>query len=225
MMALLRRRPDSKYKENEETSGFSGKHHSSGFNIVLTCGFNAMLVYLSRTVPGNWHDMRIMKENPIDLGLWHMNGEPHNEESAKVMALLENLVDKGFKGIAKYYYHLMWNVPHIGKNKKSPKELVEAYKSKNKARIAAALGLTVQQLIENQQHSSRRSLVERVIGKLKRWTVLVGPFRGTASQLNRQYDILGGIWNLDKLWHEIKRDEGSIIDSLMEKRYQYIKKR
>ena len=39
---------DSKDKENEETSGFSGKHHSAGFNTVLTCGFNGLLVHTSR---------------------------------------------------------------------------------------------------------------------------------------------------------------------------------
>ena len=154
-----------------------------------------------------------------------MNGEPHNDESAIIMKLLESLADLGFLGMQTTHPHINWSVPTRGKNKKSPKEITEAFKSKKKARIAEALGLTLQQYDENKKLSSRRSLIERVIGKLKRWDVLAGPFRGTASQLNRQFEIIGGIWNLDIVWHEVIRDEGSMIRRLMEMRSQYIKKR
>ena len=104
--------PDSSDKESLETSGFSGKHHMSGFNTLLTCTANGLLVHMSRTVPGNWHDFRVLKENPVDLGLFHMLGEPKNKESAKAMAIIKNLLDKGFIGMDTYFPYIWSFVPH-----------------------------------------------------------------------------------------------------------------
>ena len=221
----LTRAHDSKDTDNEETSGFSGKHHASGFNTVLTCTGTGLLVAQSKTVPGNQHDFRVMKENPIDLGLFHMNGEPENEESAKVMEKVENIVDKGFAGMDKHFTHIKSVIPHKGKDVKSPKEIREAYKSKDKGAIASALGLTPEQYDENRANSSRRSLIERSIGSLKRWAILVGVFRGTASDLNRQFEILSGITNLEILWSEIEQNEAPLLAMLAKKRAAYTKKR
>lgn len=221
----LTRAPDSKDTGNMETSGFSGKHHTSGFNTVLTCTGAGLIVAQSRTVPGNQHDFRVIKENRIDLGLFHMNGEPENEESAKVMEQVENLFDKGFIGMDKHFTHIKSVIPHKGKDIKSPKEIREAYKSKDNDAIASALGLTTKQYIENRAISSRRSLIERAIGSLKRWGILVGPFRGTASELSRQFDIIAGIVNLDILWPEIEQNEAPLLAMLAKKRAAYTKKR
>ena len=68
----LTRAPDSTDTDSEETSGFSGKHHTPGFNTVLTCTGAGLLVAASKTVPGNRHDFRVIKENPVDLGRFHM---------------------------------------------------------------------------------------------------------------------------------------------------------
>ena len=221
----LTRAPDSADTESEETSGFSGKHHTPGFNTVLTCTGAGLLVASSKTVPGNRHDFRVIKENPVDLGLFHMKGEPKSGESAKVMKKTDNLFDKGFVGAAKHFKHIKSLIPHRGRHIKSPKEIGEAYRSGNDAAVAAALGLTPEQYAENRKISSRRSLIERVIGRLKRWDILAGPFRGTASELNRQFDILGGITNLDILWPEIERNEAPLLAMLAARRAAYVKKR
>lgn len=217
--------PDSRDADNEETSGFSGKHHRPGFNTVVTCTGKELLVGVSKTAPGNWHDFRIIKNNPLDLGLWKMLGKPKNKEAAKVMENTKMRLDLGFVGYKKIFTNVKTCLPHKGKNKKSPKDLVAAYKSKDKNAIAAALGLTPEQYDENRALSSERSLVERVIGKLKRWDVLGGIFRGTASELNRQFVIVSGLLNLSLLWPEIEREEHRLLVTLAENRAKFKKRR
>lgn len=217
--------PDSRYTDNEETSGFSGKHHRPGFNTVITCTGKELVVGVSKTAPGNRHDFHVIKNNPLDLGLWKMIGEPKNEEASKVMENVRMLLDLGFLGYKKIFTYVRAYLPHKGKNKKSPKELAAAFKSKDKKAIAAALGLTPEQYDENRALSSERSLVERVIGKLKKWEVLGGIFRGTASELNRQFVIVSGLRNLSLLWPEIEEKERHLLVTLAENRAKFKKRR
>ena len=189
------------------------------------CTSTGLLVRMSRIVPGNRYDIRVMWDNLVDLGLWHMNGAPQNDELAKVMASVKNMVDKGFGGMEWDHPHPNWRVPHKGRDKKSPKEIGAAFESKDDAKIATALGLVPEQYAENRVLSSRRYLMECVIGMLKRWEILPGPLRGAASQLNRQFNIVGGILNLGILWPEIERNEAPMICRLMERRVQYHKRR
>lgn len=220
----LTRAPDSTDTDNAETSGYSGKHREPGFNTLLACTGRGHIVSAA-TAPGNRHDFYIMRKNPLDLGLWHMNGEPLNDESAKVMKELRNLCDKGFVGMAKRFPHIRADVQHRGRNIKSPAEIKAAYESGDVAAISSALGLTPQQYRENREISSRRSLVERTIGSLKRWKVLDGPFQGTASELNRQFEVLSGVVNLGIDWPEIERNEAPLLKKLAERRAAYTKKR
>ena len=213
--------PDSSDGDNQETSGFSGKHKMPGFNTLLTCTGRGVLVHKSKTVPGNQHDMKVLKNNLPDLGLFQMGTEPQNEEAAKVIRKTAVYMDKGFIGIEKKCEHINAEIPDRGKNKKSPKELQEAYKSKNKKAIAEALGLTVEQYDRNMRISSERSLIERMIGRLKRWEILSGTYRGTASSLNQQFEILSGVVNLEILWPEIERNEGPLLAKLAARRTRH----
>ena len=154
-----------------------------------------------------------------------MRGAPESAESAKAMADMTVLADRGYIGMDKHFEHIKSRVPHKGKDVKPAKEIRAAYRSKNTAAIAASLGLTIQQYMENKSISSDRSLVERVIGRLKRWEVLSGIFRGSASELNRQFEILSGVVNMDILWPEIERTEAPLLESLMAKRAAYKKPR
>ena len=68
--------------------------------------------------------------------------------------------------------------------------------------------------------------MERAIGSLKRWKVLDGaPFQGTASELNRQFEVLSGVVNLGMDWPEIERNEAPLLKKLAERRAAYTKKR
>ncbi len=55
--------------------------------------------------------------------------------------------------------------------------------------------------------------------------MLDGPFRGTASELHRQFEMLSGIVNLGTTWPEIDRNEGALLKELVEMRAAYVKKR
>ena len=217
--------PRSHDADNMETSGYSGKHHTPGFNTVLTCIGTGLLADISKTVPGNQHDFRVIKENPVDLGLWHMNGKPENKESARVMNAVTVLDDRGFEGMKRHFKYIKSRTPYKGKNKKSAKEIKAAFHTRDDNIIAAALGLTPEQHAENKSISSERSLIERMIGRLKRWNILVGPFRGTASELNLQFEIITGVVNLGILWPEIQRDHGPLLTMLAKKRARYAKRR
>ena len=212
---------DSSDADNLETPGWSGKHGRPGFLTVISCIGNGLLVAKTGTVPGNWHDMKVFKRDLPNLGLFHMEGKPHNEESAKVMRSLENYMDKGFIGIEKHCEYINAKIPTKGKNKKSPKEIKAAHRSGDKKAIAEALGLTVEQLDVNRSLSSTRSLIECMIGRLKKWEITSGTFRGTASDLNRQIEILSGIVNLEILWPEIEQKEGPLLAMLAARRARH----
>ena len=68
--------PKSNDKDNPETSGYSGKIKDSRFNTLAACNEDGLLLYMSETHSGNCHDYAILKENPIDLGLYSMAGGP-----------------------------------------------------------------------------------------------------------------------------------------------------
>ena len=182
-------------KDNPETSGYSGKIKDNSFNTLAACNEDGLLVYLSETHSGNRHDYAILKDNPIDLGLYSMAGGPNT--SAELMQTILLYADRGFIGMEKDYPDIAARVPYRGKGKKSSKEIKAAYKTKDDKTIAYALGLTVQQYHHNKEISSVRSLVERVFANLKKYGALSGTHMGTASELNRTFDVIGGIHNLN----------------------------
>lgn len=182
-------------KDNPETSGYSGKIKDSGFNTLAACNEDGLLVYMSGTYSGNHHDYSILKENPIDLGLYSMAGGPNT--STELMQKILLYADRGFIGMEKDYPDIAARVPYRGKDKKSSREIKAAYKTKDDKAIAYALGLTIQQYKHNKEVSSVRSLVERVFANLKKYGALSGPHIGTASELNRTFDVIGGIHNLE----------------------------
>ena len=212
---------DSTDPANLETSGYSGKRKMPGFNDVFSCIYNGILVAQTGNYPGNWHDMRVFTSNLPDLGLFNMREKPRNEEAAEVMRVMVNYMDKGFEGIKNYCEHINAEIPAKGKNKKSPKELQEAYRSGDKKAIAEALGLSVEQHDKNREISSERSIIERMIGRLKRWKILSGVYRGTASSLTQQYEILSGVVNLEILWPEIEQKEGPLLAMLAARRERH----
>ena len=108
--------PKSNDKDNPETSGYSGKIKDSGFNTLAACNEDGLLVYMSGTYSGNRHDYSILKENPIDLGLYSMAGGPNAslELTQKILAYM----DRGFIGVEKDYTDVAARAPHRGKDKK-----------------------------------------------------------------------------------------------------------
>ena len=211
-------------KDNPETSGYSGKHKMYGFNAGVTITGTGKVVSVD-SAPGNEHDYTMLKNNPPDLGLFNMSKEPETKEEIKVMDQIEVYVDKGYTGIKKDFGFVKSNIPHKGRNKKSPKEIKEAFKTEDDTKIAEALGLTPAQYAENKEISSKRSLNERIIGSMKRWGVLAGPFYGTSSDLKQQLEIISGIVNLETEWEGIERDEASLLAALAKKRANYTKHR
>ena len=187
--------PKSNDKDNPETSGYSGKTKNSGFNTVAACTQDGILVSVSKTCPGNRHDYAILKENLINLGLYDMEGGP--DADAELMRKIKLYMDRGFLGVEKDYPDVAACIPHRGKDKKSSKEIKAAYKTKDDKTIADALGLTLQQYKDNKEISSIRSLIERILASIKKHGALAGPHMGTASELNRTFDVIGGIHNLE----------------------------
>ena len=146
-------------------------------------------------------------------------------EGEKVMKQLGFYGDKAYTGIMKDFKSVNSQVLYKGKNKESVKEIKKAYKTGDIARIAKALGLTVKQHVENKKKSNIRSLIERIIGILKRWGILRGPFSGTASDLKQQFEIISGVVNLGTLWADVEKDEAPLLDMLAKKRAKYTKSR
>ena len=216
---------DSRDADNPETSGFSGKHHQAGFSTLVMAAKTEVIFDVTKSAPGNQHDITICRNNPVDFGLWSTASIPDCLGAAVTMRIIILLLDKGFIGYGKYFPWVRTWIPHRGKNKKSPKELAEAYASKDMEAIAAAHGLTLEQYRENLEQSSERSLIERIIGRMKMWRVLAGIFYGTASQLHQQFIIVSGFLNMSVLWHEVERDECQLLAALREKRARYRKRR
>ena len=212
---------DSTDPANLETSGYSGKRRMPGFNDVFSCIYNGILVAQTGSYPGNWHDMKVFTSSLPDLGLFNMREKSRSEEAAEVMRVMVNYMEKGFEGIKNYCEHINAEIPAKGKNKKSPKELQEAYRSGDKKTIAEALGLSVEQHDKNRKISSERSIIERMIGRLKRWEILSGVYRGTASSLTQQYEILSGVVNMEILWPEIEQNEGPLLAMLAARRERH----
>lgn len=123
-------------KDNPETSGYSGKIKDSGFNTLAACNEDDLLVYLSETHSGNRHDYAILKDNPIDLGLYSMAGGPNT--STELMQKILLYADRGFIGVEKDYPDIAARIPSRGKDKKSSKEIKAVYKTKDDKTIAHA---------------------------------------------------------------------------------------
>ena len=241
--------PKSNDKDNTETSGYSGKHKTYGFNLGTMVTLTRLILQIF-TGPGNRHDYGLLKDNLPNFGLLNMSKEFNsgaesggdddnakdaeptrtaskeiNIEEDKVLDQVEIYGDKAYAGMKKDFSRINSRVMHKGKNKKSLKEIKEAFRTGDDTKKAEALGLTPKQYAENKEMSSVRSRVKHTIGSLKRWGVLRGPFYGTASELKQQAEIISGVVNLETLWADVEKDEAPLLAMLAKKRAKYTKSR
>ena len=100
-------------KDNPETSGYSGKHKTDGYNVGVAITGTGLVVDADPS-PGNEHDYYKIKSKPLRLGLFDMSKEPESEEEIKVMEQTEVDVDKGYTGMKKDFKQVKSNVPHKG---------------------------------------------------------------------------------------------------------------
>lgn len=107
------------------------------------------------------------------------NGKKHDfklfkDSKLKINKNIKLLGDTGYQGIDK-----------IIKNSETPNK-----KTKNKE-------LTKDQKKENQELSSKRILVENVIGSLKRFRILSERYRNRRKRFGLRFNLISGIYNFE----------------------------
>ena len=107
------------------------------------------------------------------------NGKKHDfklfkESNLKINAEIKILADTGYLGINKLF-----------KNSETPQK----NSKKNK--------LTKEQKEENKELSSKRVLVENVIGSLKRFRILSERYRNRRKRFGLRFNLIAGIYNFE----------------------------
>ncbi|MBE7550764.1 MAG: hypothetical protein HS126_24305 [Anaerolineales bacterium] len=134
---------------------------------IIIASLSKLILFVGRTFHGRHHDYAMLKaEFPSD--------QPWFET-------IKLLVDLGFQGIQTDY---------AGQGIQLP------YKKPRKSKSRPDAQLTDQQKLENRALSKVRILVEHAIGGIKRYGILVQPFRNRKE--NFQDDVIAiaaGLWN------------------------------
>ena len=170
---VRRQRPQDKTTRDNT---YSGKKKAYTFNTTIITNKVGLIIQIGKTFEGGTHDLTMIKEDKIDFGKW--SDSMYNSNTPK-KDRLEVLGDKGYKGMQKYYPGATVVMP--AKKKKG-------------------VEFTPEQKAENKAISGRRITVEHSIGRMKRWKIIAGPYRGTKEQFEKDLMIVSGLANFHMLW-------------------------
>jgi len=134
-------RPSSKEPRKE---AYSGKKKSFTLNTQIMTNRDGLIIHKSRPAPGSAHDLRMMREDPPDLGMITrmMKSKRRRPDGGRVRLY----ADLGYVGIRKDYPGAVLRQPH--KRRKGG-------------------SLTEEQRASNRRINSRRVIVEHAIGRIK----------------------------------------------------------
>ena len=172
-------RPQDK---EERKAAYSGKKKTTTYNTGVYATSDGGILGISGTKPGSTHDITELRESIGDMGVI---GESMRDPDTPADERLELLGDGGYQGVAK-------DCP--GANVTTPTK-----KPRNGE-------LTPGQKQRNKSLSSRRIVVEHVMGDIKEYKIMRGPFVGTPEQFNETFNVITGLVNLKKMWPNLPPD-------------------
>jgi len=137
---------------------------------------DGVTIHRSRPAPGSTHDLRMVREDPPDLGMiTRMMKSGRRRPDGECVKLYADL---GYVGIRKDYPGAALRQPHKKKGG----------------------SLTEEQRAANKRINSRRVTVEHAIGRIKQYRRMAVPYEGTAAEFDRDMDVVTGLVNLRMLW-------------------------
>jgi len=143
---------------------------------------DGVTIHKSRPAPASTHDLRMVREDPPDLGMITrmMKSGRRRPDGGRVKLY----ADLGYVGIRKDYPGAALRQPH--KKRKGG-------------------SLTEEQRAANKRINSRRVTVEHTIGRIKQYRRMAGTYEGTAEEFDREMDVVTGLVNLRMLWDARRR--------------------
>ncbi len=176
---VARQRPqDSDARKNT----YSGKKKRFTNNTTVITNKDGLIIQAGKTFEGGTHDLKMITDDPIDLGRWSRG---MFKENTLKKDRLQVLADKGYQGLEKRYPGINLEMP----TKKPPKG-----------------ELTPQQKKRNKKISSKRIKVEHAIGRIKQWARMTGTYNGTIEEFEEEFMVCTGLANFALLWdHKKKR--------------------
>jgi len=138
-------------KKEPRKEAYSGKKKSFTCNTQIMTNRDGLIIHKSRSAPGSTHDLRMMREDPPDLGM--MTRMMKSERSRPDGESVKLYADLGYVGIRKDYPGAVLRQPH--KKKKGVK-------------------LTEEQRAANRRTNGRRVTVEHSIGRIKQYRRMAG---------------------------------------------------
>jgi len=170
-------RPSQKKPRKE---AYSGKKKSFTCNTQIMANRDGVTIHRSRPAPASTHDLRMMREDPPDLGMMtRMMKSGRQRPDGECVKLYTDL---GYVGIKKDYPGAALRQPH----KKGG-------------------GLTEEQRAANKRINSRRVTIQYSIGRIKQYRRMAGTYEGTAAEFDREMDVVTGLVNLRMLWDARRR--------------------
>ena len=167
---------------------YSGKKKTFTIGTITVVNKPNYIVGISESCEGSHHDMNICANNMPILQRWIDNAMKciiaESKESGREYGkqdLLRVLLDLGFQGFEKYYPDTNAILPH-----KKPKNGQ----------------LTKTQHLQNKTRSRNRIPIEHSNAGVKIFSRVNGPYKGTPRELNRELNIVCGLYNLQKMWND-----------------------
>jgi len=136
---------------------------------------DGVTIHKSRPAPASTHDLRMVREDPPDLGMITrmMKSGRRRPDGGRVKLY----ADLGYVGIRKDCPGAALRQPH----KKGG-------------------SLTEEQRAANKRINSRRVTIQHSIGRIKQYRRMAVAYEGTAAEFDREMDVVTGLANLRMLW-------------------------
>ena len=192
-------RVDRSGDKDRRRADYSGKKKAFTFNTNVLTDTRKRILWISETASGSTHDLTLLKEDPLDLGILTRTMSKYDAPKPDRPVLY---VDKGYQGISGYY---------PGATIRQP-----AKRRPNSDRQTG--GLTADDLALNREINGTRVVVEHAIGMIKRYRGTTTPFWGTPKELNDELNIISGLVNLNLDRDRIKKENESLIRERARKR-------
>ena len=169
---------------------FSGKVGAATYNTNALSDPGGLMLWISPSVPGSVHDIRLLREYMPDFGYLTdimMAGPPGDARPVLV-------VDKGYLGAQKLLLGTCIMIP-----------------IKRRMGSDEGGGLSQKDRDHNRAVAQVRYVVEQCMGRIKLFGMMRGPYRGTPDRFNGDMNVVAGLANLRHLREHIRAAHADTI--------------
>ena len=165
-----------------QKDAYSGKKKMHTYNTTVFTTSDGVILGASDAKPGSKSDITEFREVLPDMGIIAESMTDPDTPPDKQLTLKG---DSGYQGVA---------------NDCPGADVIIPFKKPPGGK------LTPDQKEHNRKLSSKRVVVEHVMGDLKEYRVLRGPFIGTPEEFNEIFNVITGLVNLRKMWSYLPPD-------------------